>query len=89
MFSKEILLMTTLATKQYLLDSAGYVYDFEREVYFNRTAKKIFSVDFLEDHEGPEIEQSINEKTDGREWRFYFNSPPPESVKREIASALG
>jgi hypothetical protein len=84
-----MLLMTTLATKQYLLDSGGYSYNIDRQVYFNRSAKKIFSVDFLEDHEGPEIEQSINENTDGREWRFYFNATPPESVKREIASALG
>jgi hypothetical protein len=86
---EEILLMTSLATKQYLLDSGGYSYNIDRQVYFNRSAKKIFSVDFLEDHEGPEIEQSINEKTDGREWRFYFNSPPPESVKRQVVESLG
>jgi len=81
--------MTSLATKQNLLDAGGYVYNIDREVYFNRSAKKIFSVDFLEDHEGPEIEQSINEKTDAREWRFYFNSPPSESVKRQVVESLG
>jgi hypothetical protein len=81
--------MTTLATKQHLLDSGGYAYNIHRQVYFNRSAKKIFSVDFLEDHEGPEIEESINEKTDAREWRFYFNSPPPESVKRQVLESLG
>ncbi len=36
--------MTSLATKQQLLDSAGNIYNFDREVYFNRSAKKIFSV---------------------------------------------
>jgi hypothetical protein len=81
--------MTTLATKQHILDTAGYIYNFDREVYFNRSAKKIFSVAFLEDHEGPEIEQSINEKSDAREWRFYFNSPPSESVKRQVVESLG
>jgi hypothetical protein len=81
--------MTTLATKQHLLDAGGYVYNIDREVYFNRSAKKIFSVDFLEDHEGPEIEQSINEKTDAREWRFYFNSPPSELVKSQVLESLG
>jgi hypothetical protein len=81
--------MTTLATKQHLLDAGGYVYNIDREVYFNRRAKKIFSVDFLEDHEGPEIEESINEKTDTREWCFYFNVPPPESVKRQVVESLG
>ena len=81
--------MTTLATKQQMLDAAEYVYNIEREVYFNRSAKKIFSVDFLQGHEGAEIEQSIEESTDGNEWRFYFNVPPPESVKRQVLESLG
>lgn len=81
--------MTTLATKQQLLDAAGYNYNIDRQVYFNRSAKKIFSVDFLEDHGGEEIEQRIQESTDAREWRFYFNVPPPESVKRQVESSLG
>jgi hypothetical protein len=81
--------MTTLATKQHILDAGGYVYDIDHEVYFNRSAKKIFSVEFLETHNPAEIEQSIDEGGDTRNWRFYFNVPPPESVKREIASALG
>ncbi len=81
--------MTTLATKQHILDAAGYIYNFDREVYFNRSAKKIFSVDFIEDHDYTELEQSIQEDTDAREWRFYFNLEPPEYVKRQIAGALG
>ena len=81
--------MTTLATKQHLLDSGGYSYNIDRQVYFNRSAKKIFSVKFIKDHDDIELERSINEKTDAREWRFYFNVEPPESVKREIASVLG
>ncbi len=81
--------MTTLATKQNLLDTGGYVYNIDRQVYFNRAAKKIFSIQFLEDREGPEIEQSINEQTDAREWRFYFNSPPSESVRRQVLESLG
>ena len=81
--------MTTLATKQHLLDSGGYAYNFDRQVYFNRLAKKIFSIEFIADNDEAKLEQSIREETDAREWRFYFNVEPPESVKREIASALG
>jgi hypothetical protein len=81
--------MTILATKQHLLDSAEYIYNFDREVYFNRSAKKIFSVDFLQDHKPDEIEQRIREDTDAGDWRFYFNVPPSKSVKRQIASVLG
>jgi hypothetical protein len=81
--------MTSLATKQQVLDAAGYAYNIDREVYFNRLAKKVFSVDFLQDHEGAEIEHSIQESTDGKEWRFYFNVLPPKSVKRQVVESLG
>ena len=81
--------MTYLATKQHLLDSGGYAYNFDRQVYFNRSAKKIFSVEFIADHNEAEIEQSIRENTDARDWRFYFNSTPSESVKRQVVDSLG
>ena len=81
--------MTTLATKQQILDAAGYDYNFDRQVYFNRSAKKIFSVEFLEDRDAGEIEHSIQESTGAREWEFYFNVPPSDSVRRQIVGALG
>lgn len=56
--------MTPTAAKQHILDAAGYIYNFDREVYFNRSAKKVFSIDFIEDHQPAQIEQNIREKTD-------------------------
>ncbi len=81
--------MTTLATKQQILDAAGYDYNFDRQVYFNRKARKVFSVEFIADNDEAKLDESIRESTDAREWRFYFNVPPPESVKRQIESVLG
>lgn len=75
--------------KQHVLDAASYIYNFDREVYFNRSAKKIFSVDFIEEHNATKLEQSILEPRQGRGWKFYFISEPPESVKRQIVEALG
>ena len=81
--------MSQLATKQSLLDAADYRYNFDREIYFNRSTKKIFSVDFIEDHAPAEIEERIREDTDGRDWKFYCNVEPSDHVKREIARVLG
>ena len=39
--------MGTLDTKSKILRDAGYVYSFDREVYFNRRTKKIFSLEFI------------------------------------------
>jgi hypothetical protein len=77
------------ATKSQILRDAGYVYNFDRMVYFNRTTKKVFSAEFVEDHDETELRKRISEETKGSEWRFYFNNPrPPEAVKRELANVL-
>jgi hypothetical protein len=77
-----------LAMKMDILRAANYTFNFDRQLYFNRNAKKAFSFPFLDDHSVDEILHSINECTDGSEWKFYFNFPPSERVKRELASML-
>lgn len=42
--------MTELLEKRELLRTAGYKYNFNREVYVNRDDKKVFSLEFVEDH---------------------------------------
>jgi hypothetical protein len=82
--------LRTLDTKQNILDDAGFAYSIDRRVYFNRKSKKIFSVQFIEDHDDEDLERLIREETDGREWKFYLNSgEPPEEVRREIEASLG
>lgn len=83
--------MRTLATKQQIIEGAGYVYNFDREVYFNRKAKKIFSMDFIEDNDEEKLEQCVQEvrEAPGGRWLFYFNSPPAESVRRQLEALLG
>ena len=77
-----------LASKSQILRDAGYVYNFDRMVYFNRATKKVFSVQFVEDHNESDLRKHIREETNGADWRFYFNSPPPDAVKRELANVL-
>lgn len=86
---REGLQLTERARKQQILDSAGYTYNFDREVYLNRKTKKVFSVDFLEDHTTDELQESIREATDSKKWTFYFNSQPVDAAKRELTMALG
>ncbi len=57
-------------------------------VYFNRTAKKVFSAEFVDDNDETELQKRIAEGPNGVDWRFYFNSPPPEGVKRELEHVL-
>ena len=81
--------MTALANKGHILEEAGYAYGFDRMIYFNPKTTKVFSVEFVEDHSESELRKCIDENTGGGEWRFYFNSPPTESVKNELESVFG
>ena len=74
--------------KSDILWQANYRYNFDRDLYVNETAKKAFSLEFVDDHAEDELRRNILENTDGKEWKFYFNFPPSDSVKRELEKDL-
>lgn len=76
-------------SKWQILQEAGYAYNFDRMVYLNKSARKVFSVEFVQDHSENELQRCISEESNGAEWRFYFNSPPPAAVQRELENVLG
>jgi hypothetical protein len=75
--------------KQQILDSEGYRYHFDRQLYFNRKAKKAFSVEFIEDRSEEEIKQRIQDDSSKTEWRFFFNAGEPSAaVRQQLVKAL-
>jgi hypothetical protein len=82
--------MTTMTTKKQMLENAGYAYSFDREIYLNRRERKVFSLDFVEDHPEDVLEAKLRESAPSAgEWHFYFNSPPSAGVERELSAILG
>jgi len=82
--------MLTATSKQRILEDAGYAYSFDRRSYVNRQARKVFSIEFVQDHSEGELQACIEEPAPPRgEWHFYFNSPPSEAVKQELYAILG
>lgn len=75
--------------KRQILEEAGYVYSLDRLSYINRDARKVFSLEFVQDHDEAELRVRINEPSEPGGWRFYFNIPPSETVKRELVAILG
>jgi hypothetical protein len=75
--------------KKDVLRDADYWYNFDRDIFYNRKAKKAFSLEFVDDKPEEEIRQRIGENTNGGGWTFYFNSPPSDGVKRELERVLG
>jgi len=80
--------MKTRDAKQKILNDAGFSYNLDREVYVNWRTKKVFSVECLEDHDEKTIELCVRENSSTGTWRFYFNSAPSESVRRDLEAVL-
>ena len=81
--------MLARATKIQILEDAGFLYSFEREIYLNRKTRKVFSAVYVEDHNEAQLEADIAEpRLSGNEWRFYFNEPSSDRVKRDLSALL-
>ncbi|MEX2303934.1 MAG: hypothetical protein WD733_23515 [Bryobacterales bacterium] len=81
--------MKTVDVKSQMLEEAGYVYSLDRMIYVNREARKVFSEEFVDDHNEDELQKRIIENTEGQTWRFYMNSPVSAGVRRELETLLG
>jgi hypothetical protein len=75
--------------KSDILRQANYRYSFDRDMYFNRAAKKAFSLEFVDGHPEEELVRHIQENKANDGWLFYSNSALPETVRRELESTLG
>ena len=76
-------------SKARLLDEAGYAYSFDRQMYVNRKTKKVFSIEFIQDHSEDQIRKRIEARTAGTGWQFNLNGRLAASVKRELELVLG
>lgn len=81
--------MTELTKKEALLEASGYRYHFDRMIYFNRTKRQALSLEFVEDHSLKQIRGLVDKRPAENGWDFYFNDPPSDRVKRDLADALG
>ena len=80
--------MLIVESKKQILEDAGYAYSFDRLSYISRQARKVFSIEFVQDHSEEQLRARIIETTPAGEWRFYFNLPPSDSVKREFLRSI-
>ena len=79
---------TTLG-KDEMLRSAGFRYHFDRMAYVNFKAKKVVSVEAVEDHSEDWLKQLIAQANDSGDWRFYFDQPPSPAVIQAFLAELG
>ena len=83
--------MDTALEKEEMLRSAGFRYHFNRMAYINRKAKKIISVEALEDKSEESLREMIAEPNDSGDWRFYFTDgqQPPPAVRQAFLADIG
>jgi len=81
--------MDTTPGKDEMLRSAGFRYHFDRMAYVNSQAKKVVSVEAVEDHSEDWLRQLIAQANDSGDWRFYFDQPPSPAVIQAFLAELG
>ena len=83
--------MDTTPEKDEMLRSAGFRYYFDRMAYVNRKAKKIISVEAVDDTTEQSLSKMIAEPNESGEWQFYFTNgqQPPRAVKEAFLAELG
>ncbi len=80
--------MNDLEIKDKILNEYGFVYDYEREIYFNRDKHKILSVRFIDKNTEDTLRNYINEPVGLGVWSFGFLVPPSENVMNQIINSL-
>jgi hypothetical protein len=81
--------MALVDTKSQILDEAGYSYSFDRMIYVNRPARKVFSMEFVDDNTEENLQRCIDEEPTADGWHFYFTSPPSDEIRHDLENALG
>jgi hypothetical protein len=75
---------TIIDTKQEILRQAGYRYNFDRMVYINRDARKVFSRAYVDDNSEDALNKEIVKPNNSGQWMFYFNEAPSQAIKRDF-----
>jgi hypothetical protein len=70
-----------------LLDKNGYRYNFDRMAYISRAAKKVFSIEAIEENPIEWLSARMAERGNG-DWQFYFTQPPSQAVVRDFVAEL-
>jgi hypothetical protein len=74
--------------KDPILRAAGYLYNFDRLAYFNRAAKKAFSLEWVEDHTDAELREALEKANDSEEWEVYAEPRPSQRVINEFLAEI-
>jgi hypothetical protein len=81
--------MRELSKKKEILENANYRYHFSRDIYYNRSARKVFSLEAIEDNDWQWLSEKIKAAALSDQWQFYFNDEPSEKIKAGILRELG
>jgi hypothetical protein len=76
------------SSREPALKAAGYSYNFDRMAYFNRDARKVFSVEWLEDHPIEDLHRALETPNQSEDWVFYVDEMPPKHVIEALLAEI-
>lgn len=77
-----------MVDKESILKAARYVYNFDRMAYYNRAARKAFTIEWVDDHTDDDLRRALAEPSDSDGWKVYAEPRPPQSVIKEFLAEI-
>lgn len=74
--------------KEHLLKDAGYIEHFDRNAYFNRAAKKVFSTEIVDDKSAEWLTKALTEPNESETWVFYADPIPSEKAIQAFLASI-
>jgi len=74
--------------KDPILRAAGYAYNFDRLAYYNRVARKAFSLEWVEDHSDVELRDALERPNESEDWEVYAEPRPSQRVINEFLAEI-
>lgn len=70
------------------LESSGFRYMFDRDVFSNVDSRKCVSLEYAEDHSLAELRELVASPNETGRWLFYFNVQPSPTLQTEMSQVL-
>ena len=70
------------------LESHGFRYIFDRDVFFSVDSKKCISLEYAKDHELAELQELVASPNETGRWLFHFNEQPSRTLQAQLSQVL-
>jgi hypothetical protein len=77
-----------MSDKRPFMERSGYAWNPKKKIYFNVTQRKIFSREWVDNHDENSIRAKITEPNPATGWQFYSNEQISAPAQQQIIDEI-